>query len=364
MKRFAVLFLVLVVLLTSLPGCGSESANTGIKEEKLVKTAVVASGKAASSSILSGVLAPLEETAVGFEVNGRILALNVKEGDSVAAGQVIGRVDAAEYAVQVAQAKANLDKARVGYQQAKDSFDRVKGLYDSNAVSQSDYEGARDRLTIAERDLSLAQQAYSLVTQGESGSSNNKAILKSPISGTIINKLATTGQLVSAGTPVYKIGQISKLKIILPVPDYEISQWQVGNSVKISLYNKSRDGRVVRIFPSTNQGTGTIGVEVNIENSAHDWFPGQVVSVSRILAERQGIFLPVEAVINRGEKDPYVFVVDNHKATKRTVTIGNLFDNNRLEITSGLKSGEIIVTRGADLLFDGDAVKAVGGNGQ
>ncbi|MGE5415736.1 MAG: efflux RND transporter periplasmic adaptor subunit [Acidobacteriota bacterium] len=355
---------IFLIILTIISGCGSDPVETLTKnEQKVVKTWTVTDGKAARVSILSGVLQPIEETAVGFEVNGRILDMNGKEGDSVKTGQVLGRVDAAEYAVQVAQAKTNLEKAQVGYQQAKDSYNRVKELHDSQAISQSDYEGARDRLTITERDLSLAQQAYALVTKGGLGSSaTSKAILTSPISGTIIAKLASTGQMVSAGMPVYKVGQISQLKVILPVPDYEISFWKAGDSVKISLYDKAREGSVTRIYPETNQGTGTISVEVTLNNSARDWFPGQVVSITRKISERQGIFAPVESVINRGEKNPYVFVVENGKAVKREVHIGGLYDNNRLEITSGLKADDQIVTRGADLLFEGDRIKAIGGN--
>jgi len=193
--KLKIWILVLVLALTT-AGCGDKGPATAPEhEEKVVKVATVSLGQATRNTTLSGVLAPIEEAAVGFEVSGRLTDVIAKEGDQVTNGQVLARVNA----VQVAQASSGLDKARVGYRQAKDSYERVLQLYKSGALSRVDLDGARDQLAIAERDLALAEQAHSLV--GGSGGAS-EAVLRSPLAGTVISKNAAIGQLVSPGTPV------------------------------------------------------------------------------------------------------------------------------------------------------------------
>jgi RND family efflux transporter MFP subunit len=128
------------------------------------------------------------------------------------------------------------------------------------------------------------------------------------------------------------------------------------------LYGERREGQVERINPATNKGTGTIGVEVKLANPERYWHPGQLVQVSRNASGAGGIFVPVQSVINRGEKEPYVFVAVEGKAVKRSVQIGTIAGQ-YLEIRYGLSTGEQVVSRGADRLFDGDAIEA-GGSGE
>ncbi len=322
-------------------------------EAKRVEIVKAKREKVTLLSELSATLQPGEEANVSFEVPGRVVEMPVKEGDHVSAGQVLARLDASDYSVQQSQTETDIEKTMVKYQQAKEDLNRMEQLYSQKAISQIDYENARNNFIEAEKDYLQAQQAYSLKT--------DKNLLKSPISGTVIAKLSSVGQLVQAGDPVYSVGQVNPLQVLLPVPDRNISAWRVGNVVTISLYKESRKGNVIHIFPSTNQGTGTISVEVTVDNPKRDWHPGQVVTASRAVTEKEGLFVPVEAVLNRGEEKPYVFLAAGGKAVKTAVTTGELFDN-RLEILSGLKEGEQVVIQGADRLFDGDPIQPSGGS--
>lgn len=407
-KKWLSVIMVATVLATT--ACSSEQPASTAQpqmEAKQVEVLTVTSGKASRISELSGTLAPIEEATVSFEVAGRITQLHVNEGDHVRAGDILARIDTSDYSLQLAkanstvtqsgavldktingareeeiiQSKTLLDKATVSYQKALDDFKRMEKLYQENAISLNDYENAQNRLTIAEKDLVSTKQAYTLTVEGARSedrqaqrSTYDQAVigkqmaaltlartqLKSPIAGTVIAKQSSIGQLTSVGTPVYRIGNIDTLKVVLPVPDREISAWKEGDSVSLTLYGSNREGKVTKLFPSTNQGTGTIGVEVTIANPKHDWFAGQVVKATRKLESKEGIFLPIEAVISRGEAKPYVFVTTQNKAVKTPVTIGELIGN-QLEITSGLQVGQQVVVKGVDRLFDGDPIEATGG---
>ncbi|WP_126428978.1 efflux RND transporter periplasmic adaptor subunit [Brevibacillus marinus] len=405
-KRF--LATIGAAAMVALSACSSQPASEALQETKVVTVAPVSREQAVRVVELSGTLQPNEEVLVGFEIPGRIVDLKLEEGDQVTAGQLLAQIDASDYRLQLAranesvqqaeaslaqvkngaqqqeivQAKAAVDKAQVAFAQAKSDFERIEKLYQAHAVSQNDYENARNRMVIAEKDLLTAQQAYSLVTQGarsevreqtqsayelavlareQAALTLSKTELRAPISGTVIAKLAAPGELINVGTPVYRIGDVDPLKVVLPVPDREIAAWQRGDTVTLSLYGATREGIVTNILPAANQNTGTISVEVSVPNPDRDWYVGQVVTAKRTITGNEGIYVPVEAVLSRGEETPHVFLFRDGKAVKTPVTLGQLFDN-KLHITSGLKEGDLLIVKGADRLFDGDQVEAAGGN--
>lgn len=396
--------ILLTIMVTILTAC-SKTSNTS-SDLKEVKVQMVKKENANKQSELSGTLQPLQEATVSFEVSGRINSVNVQEGTSVNLNDILASVDSKDYELQVQQAQANVDKAQAvlnqtlkgarsqelaeanlklqqsetDYRQALIDFKRYEALYKSGAISQSDYEKSKNGLSAAERNRDAANQAYSLTAEGATEEEKqqvnsayaqtvhikeqaqltlSKTSLKSPIKGVIISKYVSQGQLVSAGTAAYKIGDIDKLKVTLPVPDYEISSWKTGDKVTVNLYNESIDGQVTNIFSATNENTGSINVEVTIDNSNHNWRPGQVVTCDHKTDSGTAIYVPKEAVISSGSSTPYVFLLKNNKAVKTDVKIGEL-KNNKLEIKSGINEDENLIIEGADRLSNGDKVKALG----
>lgn len=352
--RSGLLFLILLLVSLTLFGCSTKKADTVAEEVvRQVQLTTVSALNIENRTDLASLLEAGEETTVAFEVSGRVLELWGEEGDQVQPGDSLARLEAAEYQVQMAQAEMALNNARITYQQALDVCTRLEQLFAAGAVSQTDLDNAKNGLAMAENGKQTAERSYGLVS--------GKDLLKAPIQGVVIQTMVTKGQLVGPGTPAYRIGQISKLKVVLPVPDYEIKQWKLNDAVTLTLYGEAREGKVTKIHPATNKGTGTIGVEVAVPNPHGDWHPGQVIQVSRKNGADGGMYVPVQSVINRGEKDPFVFVAVDGRAVKKPVKIGKI-TGQYLEITSGLAMGEQVVSRGADHLFDGDRIEA-GENG-
>jgi len=410
MKRNGSITLLLIAGLLTTTACSGQDAaiQAEVAEKKVVEVTAVKRQQAVRISELSGTLLPNEETYVSFEVAGRLVELTRNEGDQVKAGEVIARIDSSDYALQyqranavvaqtgaglekvnngarqqeLIQAKVLLEKAKIAYEKALDDFKKYERLYQEKAISQEAYENVRDQLQLAQRDLVNAEQAYSMVVQGarsedramqrstydqaviskeQAALSLAKTELKSPINGTIIAKMGTVGQLVNVGTPIYRVGDMDTLKLVLPVPDREISSWKEGESVTLELYGQKREGKVTKIYPATNQSTGTIGVEVSVANPKHDWYAGQVVKATKQITGKDGIFVPVEAVLSRGEGKAHVFLFRDGKAVKTQVSLGELQEN-QLEVISGLNEGDQLIVKGVDRLFDGDPVERAGGN--
>lgn len=397
-----------LLVMTACSGQDEAVSSNQDASAKLVVLQTVKPEQVVQVSELSGVLQPWEEAVISFEVTGRVVEMNRKEGDPVKAGEVLARVEARDYELQVAsssalvqqsaanlnkvqngarqqeitQAKLMVEKARIAYQKAQDDYRRMEKLYQQNAISRSDFENVQNALNLARKDLENAEQAYSLVAEGARAEDQDltraayqqavisreaaqvtleKTQLRSPFDGTVLAKLTSAGSLVSPGTPAYRVGKVDQLKVVLPVPDREISAWQVGETILFDLYGQTREGKVVKIYPMTNANTGTIGVEAQIPNPARDWFAGQVVKATKTLEGKTGIFVPVEAVLSRGNADAHVFLFQDGKAVKTSVKIGQLADN-KLEILDGLREGDQVIVKGADRLFDGDAVAETGGS--
>lgn len=396
------------VIFTSLIGC-SKSTTTSQNSLSQIKQVKVENAKSESInkvSEISGTLQPFEESTVSFEVLGTINSLNVQEGSNVNKDDILATVDSRNYELQVSQAQANVDKAsaavrqtengareqqiqqaklkleqaETAYKQAVVDFGRNKTLFEAGAITQSDYEKFQNSESAAQKDLESAKQTYSLITEGATEEEKeqvnaaydqanstkeqaqltlSKTSLKSPINGVVISKFISQGQLISAGIPAYKIGNIDKLKVLLSVPDYEISLWKIGDNVSAKLYDDSMDGTVTNIFAATNASTGSISVEVTIDNANHKWRSGQVVTCSHKADSSKGIFLPKEAVISTGGSSPYVFILKDNKAIKTKVEIGML-KNNELEIKSGVNQSDSVIIEGMDRLSDNDDVKVLG----
>lgn len=396
--------ILLTIILTTLTACGkSENTSSHLQEVKVQKAR---KENVSNLSQLSGALQPLQEVTISFEVSGRVNSLNVQEGTNVNVDDILAAVDGKDYELQVQQAQAGVDKAQAAlsqtvkgartqelaeanlklqqaeteYNQTLIDFKRNETLYKSGYISQNDYEKSQNSMVMAEQNRDSAKQALSLITEGATAEEKqqvnsayeqaisseeqaelllSKTSLRSPIKGIIISKYVSQGQLVSTGTAAYKIGNIDKLKVTLPVPDYEISSWKKGDKVSVNLYDESMNGQVTNIFSATNENTGSINVEVTIDNNEHNWRPGQVVTCTHKVNGGAAIFVPKQAVISNGSSSPYVFLLENNKAVKTDVKIGEL-KNNEFEITSSINENENLIIEGADRVSNGDKVKVLG----
>lgn len=287
---------------------------------------------------------------------------------------------------QKKQVNASIEEAKAGKEQAE------AGVGQSNAAKGQAI--AAKEQAIAAKEQAVAAKGQATATKGQAMSSKEQAIatkeqavaskgqaetiyeqamigkeqaqltmsktnLTSPISGVVLEKLVSEGQHVSPGDVVYKLGSTNELKVLLPVPDKEIKDWKVGDQVAVTLYDKDKKGKISKVYPQTNASTGTISVEVLIPNEKLDWIPGQIVKANRVTNDNKGILIPIEAVQSSGSK-PYVFKEFQGHALKVEVETGSLVDN-KIHIIKGIKEGDRIVTRGGELLLDGDPLQTNGG---
>ncbi|MNJ30440.1 Efflux pump periplasmic linker BepD precursor [compost metagenome] len=245
-------------------------------------------------------------------------------------------------AEQRKSAQAGIEQAKAGQSAAEAAVSQAKG-------AQMQAQAAYDQATVQ-----LEQVQLSL----------SKTKLTAPLDGVVLSKRAVVGQMAPAGAEAYVIGKLDTLMVPIAVPSEQAADWKPGQVVALEQNGTKRQGTVVRVSPATNQGTGTLTVEVSVPNAEQDWIPGQVVRVGLSSIGQEGIFVPAGAVVSNGQ-EPYVFRLANGKAVKTVVELGaRMSEDNRLSIASGLHEGDVVVSVGADSLFDGDTITIVEDNAE
>ncbi|AFZ02735.1 efflux RND transporter periplasmic adaptor subunit [Calothrix sp. PCC 6303] len=352
----------------------------------------------------TGTTTPYRVVSVRSQAEGRVLSLNVDVGDAVKTGQAIGQLDdailltglkqaeaelaalkseVARATTQISNARTEVERLRLELVQSQADSRRQQELLSAGAIAQQAAERSQTEARTATQALRaatervrteqqavaaaqgrvLAQQA--LVTEAKERRSYAKLI--SPIPGVVTEKITEPGNLLQPGNEVVKIGDFSRIKVVVQVSELELSNIQVGQSVEVSLdafANQKYTGRVTRISPTADATARLIPVEVVIANSDGKIGSGLLARVNFQGATQQRVVVPQTAIQadknSQESRSGTIFVVSNTesnpKVTAKTVTLGEKADS-KVEILSGLAVGESYVVRSGKPLKDGETVR-------
>lgn len=302
------------------------------------------------------------EVKVFSQVPERILSMRVKEGDRVKKGQVLAMVRSDTLSANVSSATAALDAARADRDRLADELSRQQKLLAKKVVSQAMVDSLRLRLLAAEAQIrrmeALTQQA---------ATARGNAFVKSPINGIVGRCYLDQGDLAMPTLPICTIVQMDKVRLLLEVPEAELARVSEGMTARVRVARfpeKDFAGTVTRIFPTIDRRTRTAQVNVELDNKDHQLMPGMLANV-RLEVESHDkvvVILYSALIIEMGAKGKVIhraYVVDaKNRAAERTVTLG-IVDAKRVEVLSGLGSGDLLVTQGQHLLEPGKAVEVV-----
>jgi membrane fusion protein (multidrug efflux system) len=287
-----------------------------------------------------------ESVTLRPEVAGRISAIQFQEGQRVAKGAPLVRLDAAVTDAELQQARANLVLA-------KSKFDRAVDLARQNFISGQ----AKDE---AENNYKVAQAAVALVEAKLA-----KTEIKAPFAGIIGLRVVSVGDYVKEGADLVNLEAIDPLKVDFRVPETFLRQVQVGQAVEVALDalpGKSYDGKVIALNPLVDAAGRAIVIRAQVRNQDAALRPGMFARVRLITrAEREALVLPEEALVPQGTEQ-FVFRIIDGKATRVKVETGQRRDG-KVEVVSGVDKGDVIVTAGQLRLRDGVAVRVAGAEG-
>jgi RND family efflux transporter MFP subunit len=301
---------------------------------------------------VSGKLEGITSVVMSSETSGRILQVNKRLGDRVAAGERLGMVENEVLRIRLEQADAGLASAQTALDNAQRNLNYAEASKAKNLISEAEYntafsafKGAKAAYDGAKAGQEQARLAY------------DKSFLTAPESGYIANLNISAGQYISPGQPIATITDNRVLILKTGVGESQIGKLRKGQRAEITYQNSTTaySGSVRGFGISPLAGTSTYPVEIELTQTGN-LLPGMVVS-AKILTTRYDdlLYTSITNIVKEYGRN-YIFTIDSDgKAHKKEVVIGRIIGE-YVELASGAEVGEKIVTTGSENLEDGSLV--------
>ena len=299
----------------------------------------------------SGTVQAWEEVPVGAETGGlTAVAVNIEEGQVVRQGQVLVQLNDTVLRAQLRQQDASVASARATQAEADAALRRSHDLQQKGYLSVSALETATAR-----QQTAAAQVASAEASRGETAARVAQAQIRAPVSGLISKRTVTKGQIVTAGSELFRIVRDSRLELNAEIPETDLALIRPGMAAQITSEQVgSIDGRV-RLVNSEVDSTSRLGVARVALATMGGFRPGMFARVQINVGAQPAATVPTAALLYR-ENNAGVFVVDaNNRAHFRRV--GIVARNADSTATTGLAEGERVVVQGAGFLGEGDNVR-------
>lgn len=377
-------------------GCDRSKHEVSAAAVTPVQTAVVEQISVDSTSHYSATVEPDTMVDLAFKVDGYVDSLfrvggrDVQAGDSVPKGAVLARVRQSDYRASLEAYRAQSFRAEEGVRAAewqlaqvealhkKASLDseRAVALYQEKALTKTDYDAAiaqldatRAQVEAAKKNIAAernqlasarAQEQLSAITFVDTA-------LVVPMSAVVLDKRVEVGTLAGRGIPVFRLGDLSTVRVSFGVPDTVVLRLKLGATLPVqvdAIPDRTFEGRVREIGAAADPVTRLYRIEVAIPNKALQLKAGMMgkVSVPGSQGPVQMPAVPASALL-RAPSDPNaasVFVVEDESgktvARVRTIRVGS-FVGSRATVLAGMKPGERVVTGGRQNLADGAMIR-------
>jgi RND family efflux transporter MFP subunit len=359
-----------LVLLLLLSGCGQPTVTNPATPVRVVAAINLADdiGLKYSAQVV-----PETQVELAFRTDGYVADITrvkssaapdriLQPGDVVKRGDVLARVDDAQYRDQVTKAQANLDKSLAALLKAELDYKRAKALHETQSITGPDFDAARK-----EYETAAAAVDGTRAQLDEARIKLQETALIAPMDATILSRAIEVGSLVHAGTVGFELANTRQVKVVFGIPDVVLKDVKLGSALDIrtaSLPERVFSGTVTEIAPAAESRTRVFEVSVTLENGDGALRPGMVASLDVDTASLPDkvVVVPLSAIVSEPPNGFAVFVVSQSNgatvAQQRTVEAGDVLGN-RIAISSGLEAGEQVVVTGTAQVRNGLPVRIV-----
>ncbi|MGN7973091.1 efflux RND transporter periplasmic adaptor subunit [Serratia sp. 22264] len=302
---------------------------------------------------ISGEVAARFQADLAFRTEGRVSARLVDVGSRVQKGQVLARLDDVEKKADVDMALATLRSARATLQLKQNTFSRDQKLLATRAISQAEWDQAREDFSSAQAGLASAQSSLNTAKDALTYTE-----LKADADGVIVSRQLEVGQVVASAQTVFTLAHDGLRDAVFQVPEALVLNEQAGENIDVGLLSMASSpltARVREVAPLLDETRGTVRVKATLPATAQ-WPLGAPIVGGFVAKEAQGILLPPGALTSIQGK-PAVWVIDKEKdvVSLRAIKVSR-FRSHDVVVTAGLTPGSWVVTEGGKFLIAGQRV--------
>jgi len=307
----------------------------------------------------SGSLRAYNQAAVKARVAGEVREVLVREGETVKAGQVLVRMDEADYRARVAQAEGALLAARGQLDIAAKARENNRALLDRGFISKNAYDTASSQYDIAQANVNAAQGGLDV-----SRKALGDTVIRAPIAGVVASRSVQPGEKVSADNKLLDVVDLGRMEMEVAVPTSDIIAIAPGQevAVKVEGLPQPLPATVVRINPATQAGSRSIMTYLQLDNPKNRLRAGMFGEARLTLAKKAGVLAAPPSALQVNGDNAYVYAIEQDKLVRRQVQTGitgSDGDVTLVEITGGLDSGARIVRSNLGKLPAGATVKVL-----
>jgi multidrug efflux system membrane fusion protein len=325
-----------------------------------------------------GTVTAFNTVTVKSRIDGPLINVTFKEGQTVHKGDLLAEIDPRPYQVALDQAKGNLAQAKgalerdqAGLRDAELNYQRDKDLFKDNIIAKQQMDtqlatADQDRGSIASDQATIAAD-QAAIEAAELNLTYTK--ITAPISGQIGLRLVDAGNMVHAAdtTGIALITQLQPISVLFSLPEDQLPEvlrrLHSGAKMRVDAYDRDQrhklaEGTLLTVDNQIDQTTGTSKLKAVFPNTDHALFPNQFVNARLWLNTQKNVIVIPSVAIQRGPAESFVYLVQpDNTVVVRDVKVG-MTQGNDVAIDDGLKTGDRVVVDGAERLTEGMKVSA------
>lgn len=286
----------------------------------------------------SGIAAPVAQATLSTKLMGTVTEVLVREGDVVAAGQPLLRIDARDLAAKAAQVEASRAEAEAVHREARLHAERMRALFAEDAAPKAQLDAAETGLA---RSLAGVQAARA--GAAELAAVSAYSVVRAPFAGTVVSRVVDPGSFAAPGAPLLVVQDPRRLRVSASAAPEVATRVRRGDVLDALIEGRPARAVVEGVVPST--GGSMYTVNAIVENPAGELLPGSAASLGIPAESRQTVSVPASALVRQGDLTG-VYVVTAGGAHLRWVRTGRAWADS-VEVLAGLRDGDRVVITAA-----------------